>query len=60
LQKARLQRAKATANNAAGIAGPSGEQSGLGDIAQSLFFSPKKPTVNSNNLALVRRSSSDS
>lgn len=28
------------------IAGPSGEQSGLGDITQSLFFSPKKPTAN--------------
>jgi hypothetical protein len=26
------------------IAGPSGEQSGLGDITQSLFFSPKAPT----------------
>ncbi|TIL63879.1 transporter [Mesorhizobium sp.] len=26
------------------IAGPSGEQSGLGDITQSLFFSPSKPT----------------
>lgn len=26
------------------IAGPSGEQFGLGDIAQSLFFSPAKPT----------------
>jgi hypothetical protein len=25
------------------IAGPSGEQSGLGDITQSLFFSPKNP-----------------
>ena len=25
------------------IAGPSGEQSGLGDITQSLFFSPKHP-----------------
>lgn len=25
------------------IAGPSGEQSGLGDITQSLFFSPKAP-----------------
>jgi hypothetical protein len=25
------------------IAGPSGEQFGLGDITQSLFFSPKKP-----------------
>jgi hypothetical protein len=28
------------------IAGPSGEQSGLGDITQSLFFSPSKPTEN--------------
>ena len=26
------------------IAGPSGDQSGLGDTTQSLFFSPKKPT----------------
>ncbi|TIL56804.1 MAG: transporter [Mesorhizobium sp.] len=26
------------------IAGPSGEQSGLGDITQSLFFSPSQPT----------------
>ncbi|SIT53335.1 conserved exported hypothetical protein [Mesorhizobium prunaredense] len=28
------------------IAGPSGNQFGLGDITQSLFFSPKKPTAN--------------
>ncbi|RUW51507.1 MULTISPECIES: transporter [unclassified Mesorhizobium] len=28
------------------IAGPSGNQFGLGDISQSLFFSPKKPTAN--------------
>jgi hypothetical protein len=28
------------------IAGPSGDQSGLGDITQSLFFSPAKPTEN--------------
>ena len=28
------------------LAGPSGEQSGLGDITQSVFFSPKKPTAN--------------
>jgi len=28
------------------IAGPSGEQFGLGDITQSLFFSPKAPTSN--------------
>lgn len=27
------------------IAGPSGGQSGLGDVAQSLFFSPKAPTA---------------
>jgi hypothetical protein len=27
------------------IAGPSGDQFGLGDITQSLFFSPKKPTA---------------
>ena len=27
------------------IAGPSGEQSGLGDTTQSLFFSPKNPTA---------------
>lgn len=27
------------------IAGPSGEQSGLGDITQSLFFSPSQPTA---------------
>ena len=26
------------------IAGPSGSQSGIGDIVQSLFFSPKEPT----------------
>ncbi len=26
------------------VAGPSGRQSGLGDVTQSLFFSPKKPT----------------
>lgn len=28
------------------IARPSGNQFGLGDISQSLFFSPKKPTAN--------------
>lgn len=28
------------------IAGPSGDQFGLGDITQSLFFSPAKPTGN--------------
>jgi hypothetical protein len=28
------------------IAGPSGDQFGLGDISQSLFFSPSKPTAN--------------
>lgn len=28
------------------IAGPPGEQSGLGDITQSFFFSPKEPTEN--------------
>lgn len=28
------------------IAGPSGEQFGLGDITQSFFFSPKEPTSN--------------
>lgn len=28
------------------IAGPSGDQSGLGDITQSLFFSPSQPTAN--------------
>ena len=27
------------------IAGPSGDQFGLGDLTQSLFFSPKKPTA---------------
>ena len=27
------------------IAGPSGDQFGLGDITQSLFFSPSKPTA---------------
>ena len=27
------------------IAGPSGHQSGLGDVTQSLFFSPKAPTA---------------
>lgn len=26
------------------VAGPSGNQSGMGDILQSVFFSPKKPT----------------
>lgn len=28
------------------IAGPSGNQSGLGDLSQSFFFSPKNPTEN--------------
>ena len=27
------------------IAGPSGDQSGIGDVVQSLFFSPKQPTA---------------
>lgn len=27
------------------IAGPSGDQFGLGDITQSLFFSPKAPSA---------------
>lgn len=28
------------------VAGPSGDQFGLGDVTQSLFFSPKQPTEN--------------
>ena len=32
------------------IAGPSGDQFGLGDITQSLFFSPSKPTARRDHL----------
>ena len=32
------------------IAGPSGDQFGLGDITQSLFFSPSKPTAERHHL----------
>jgi hypothetical protein len=40
------------------IAGPTGDQFGLGDITQSLFFSPAKPTGNGIIWGVGRRSCS--